>query len=70
VQSYDVSLIKKFALGENRQLGFEANFFNVFNQAILGPPVAVLSDARFGRVTGTLGGSNPRQIQLGLKFAF
>jgi hypothetical protein len=70
VKSYDVSLIKKFALGESRQLGFEANFFNVFNQAILGPPVAVLSDARFGRVTGTLGGSNPRQIQLGLKLAF
>jgi hypothetical protein len=33
VKSYDVSLIKKFALGESRQLGFEANFFNVFNQA-------------------------------------
>jgi len=52
------------------QLGFEANFFNIFNRAILGPPIAVLSDARFGRVTGTLPGSNPRQVQLGLKLAF
>ncbi len=70
VRYYDLSLIKKIPIREAMHLGFEANFFNVFNRAILGPPVAVLSDARFGKVTGTLGGSNPRQIQLGLKLTF
>jgi hypothetical protein len=70
VQYYDLSVIKKFPVGERIRLGFEANFFNIFNHAILGPPIAVLSDARFGRITGTLPGSNPRQIQLGLKLAF
>lgn len=70
VRFYDLSVIKRFAIRDDMQLGFEANFFNVFNRAILGPPVAVLSDARFGRVTGTLPGSNPRQVQLGLKLAF
>jgi hypothetical protein len=70
VRFYDLSIIKKFAIREGMQLGFEANFFNIFNRAILGPPIAVLSDARFGRVTGTLLGSNPRQVQLGLKLAF
>lgn len=70
VRFYDLSVIKKFPVREGMQLGFEANFFNIFNRAILGPPVAVLSDARFGRVTGTLPGSNPRQVQLGLKLAF
>lgn len=70
VQFYDLSFIKKFALREDWNLGFEANLFNVFNHAILGPPIAVLSDARFGRVTGTLPGSNPRQVQLALKLTF
>jgi hypothetical protein len=70
VRSYDISVIKKIPIREEVRLGFEANFFNIFNRAILGPPVAVLSDARFGRVTGTLPGSNPRQIQLGLKLTF
>jgi hypothetical protein len=70
VQNFDVSVIKRFALTESTNLGFEANFFNVFNHSILGPPVAVLRDARFGRITGTLPGTNPRQIQLALKVAF
>jgi hypothetical protein len=70
VRFYDLSLIKKVALREQMRLSFEANFFNVFNRAILGPPIAILSDARFGRITGTLPGSNPRQIQLGLKLTF
>jgi len=70
VRFYDLSVIKKIPVREGMQLGVEANFFNVFNRAILGPPVAVLSDARFGRVTGTLPGANPRQIQLGMKLSF
>ncbi|MBN8731280.1 MAG: carboxypeptidase regulatory-like domain-containing protein [Acidobacteria bacterium] len=70
VYFYDLSVIKKFTVREQARLSFEANFFNIFNRAIFGPPVAVLSDARFGRVTGTLAGSNPRQIQLGLKLGW
>jgi hypothetical protein len=67
---YDVSVVKKIMLREQVRLSAEANFFNVFNRAQLGAPVAILSDSRFGRITGTLPGSNPRQIQLGLKLAF
>lgn len=70
VRFYDVSVIKKIPVREGIQLGVEANFFNFFNRSIFGPPVAVLSDTRFGRVTGTLAGTNPRQIQLGLKLSF
>ena len=62
--------MKKFALGEKANLHFSANFFNIFNHAILGPPVAVQTDARFGRVTSTLPGSTPRQIQLSLRLGF
>jgi hypothetical protein len=70
IKVYDISAIKRFTLRESTRLSFEANFFNVFNTAVFGPPVAVLRDARFGRITGTLNGSNPRQIQLGLKLTF
>lgn len=70
IRYFDLSLRKQFAIRDAAKLAFEANAFNVFNQAVLGPPVAVLSDARFGRITGSLPGSNPRQIQLGLKLSF
>jgi hypothetical protein len=70
VQVYDMSVIKKFPISERSILGFEANFFNLLNHAIMGPPVAVVRDARFGRITNTLSGTNPRQIQLALKLTF
>lgn len=67
---YDFSVIKKFALTERTNLGFSANFFNLLNHPVLGPPVAVQTDARFGKVTSTLNGTTPRQIQLSLRLAF
>jgi Carboxypeptidase regulatory-like domain len=70
IQNYDVSLIKRITMQEQRTLTFEANFFNVMNHAIMGPPIAVLSDSRFGRITNTLPGYNPRQIQLAVKFVY
>jgi hypothetical protein len=70
IKTYDLSVIKRIPLTERSHLAFEANFFNIFNHAILGPLVAVLSDARFGQITSTLPGSNPRQIQLALKVLF
>lgn len=70
VQVYDLSMMKRWDVSEQARLGFEANFFNVFNTAVFGPPVAVLRDARFGRIVSTLSGANPRQIQLGLKLTY
>lgn len=70
VMYYDVSLIKKFQITEKARLNLEANIFNVFNRASFAAPVANLSSALFGRITSTLAGTNPRQIQLGAKFSF
>jgi hypothetical protein len=67
---YDLALIKRFALKEGVSLGFEANFFNIFNQANFGAPINTLTNPRFGQITSTLVGTTPRQIQFGLKLAF
>ncbi len=70
IRYFDLSLAKRFTIREGVRLSIEANAFNVFNQVALAAPVANLSSALFGRVTQTLAGSNPRQIQLGVKLAF
>jgi hypothetical protein len=70
VAYYDLSLIKQFQLTEKTQLSFEANFFNIFNRANFAAPTANLSSALFGQATNTLAGTNPRQIQFGLKLSF
>jgi Carboxypeptidase regulatory-like domain len=70
VKFYDVSLQKKFRPREGLALNIEVNAFNVFNRTNFSAPVATLSDARFGLITATAAGTNPRQLQLGMKLAF
>jgi len=60
----------RFALGERASLGFEINAFNVFNQVNFAAPVSALTSPFFGQATRTRVGSNPRQIQFGLKLSF
>jgi hypothetical protein len=70
VRFYDVSLIKKFALTKRASLGVEINAFNVFNQALFAAPTASSSSAFFGLITASTPGTNPRQLQFGLRLAF
>jgi hypothetical protein len=70
IRFYDLSLIKKFALSERVSLGVEANAFNVFNNALFAAPTASLSSSFFGLITATAAGTNPRQLQFGLRLAF
>jgi hypothetical protein len=70
VRVYDASLLKRFRLSERFTLGFEANAFNLFNRAQFAAPVRVLTNPRFGRITSTRAGTNPRQLQFGLKLSF
>jgi hypothetical protein len=48
----------------------EANAFNVTNTPALATPIAVLNSTRFGEITNTKPGFNPRQLQLGAKVTF
>jgi hypothetical protein len=67
---YDLSILKRFNVTEALRINFETNLFNVFNRAVFAAPSGNLSSALFGSVTRTLPGTNPRQIQFGLKIAF
>jgi hypothetical protein len=68
--NFDFSLAKNFRITERVRLGFESNFFNLFNRANFRPPVASLASPFFGQIQQTANNSTPRQIQFGLKLAF
>jgi|HubBroStandDraft_1064217.scaffolds.fasta_scaffold05374_2 outer membrane receptor protein involved in Fe transport len=69
LQNWDFSISKATPVwGENKQLKFEANFFNVFNHPNYSNPDTNVQDGNFGVVTSDNG--QPREIQFGLKFLF
>jgi hypothetical protein len=57
------------------QLQFRSEFFNIFNRAQYGPPLADLSSSTFGQIistvnTGPVGTGTPREIQFALRLEF
>jgi hypothetical protein len=77
----DFSLIRRFALGEAKTLEFRAEVFNLFNRVNFSIPNGNLNAASvdaltgqivdpgdFGKITST--STNPRLIQLALRFSF
>ncbi len=68
VLNFDLSLFKSFRLAEKRSLEVRAEFFNAFNNPHFSNPTTAMSSGNFGRITGTT--LTPREIQLGMKFAF
>ena len=66
--NFDFSTFKAFAIGERKSLEFRAEFFNLFNNPHFASPVTTFGVAAFGRISSTI--LTPREIQLGLRFAF
>jgi hypothetical protein len=67
-QTYDLSLMKGFAIREGMRMQFRAEFFNAFNIPNFSAPFAQASNAaRFGRIESA---ADPRILQFALKFAF
>jgi hypothetical protein len=63
--STDLAVLKDFRVTEMQRFQFRAEFFNLFNQVNFNNPVANLSSATYGRITGSQPG---RSIQFGLKY--
>lgn len=63
----DLSFNKKFRLGEERELQFRSEFFNLFNHANFDLPNRDVGSAQFGKIFRAF---QARQIQFGLRFKF
>ena len=63
----DVSLSRKFAMGETQDLEFRVEAFNLTNSLIRDNPNASFNSSRFGRITS---GQDARVMQFALKYAF
>jgi hypothetical protein len=70
IVNFDFSLSKAFKIRESMSLQFRADAFNAFNTPHFNNPGTTCCTAQssaFGVITGT---STPRQLQLGVHFAF
>ena len=63
----DVALIKRTYFGENRNIEFRAEVFNLTNTPPLGAPNVVAGAAGFGSITSA---GDPRVVQFGVKVNF
>ena len=63
----DMGLTRAFQVRERQTLEFRAEAFNVPNLVNLGNPTLVLTSSTFGQI---LSASDPRIMQLALKFVF
>jgi len=69
-KKWDITLAKKFTISERIKFGFRAEFYNAWNTTMFGSPNTSVTNASFGRVTGTLAGGGPRNIQLSGRVEF
>jgi hypothetical protein len=60
-----MSLFRRFPIHETFGVEFRAEAFNLTNSVVFSTPDSNLSDANFGRITGTR--NTPRQIQFAAK---
>lgn len=66
-RTFDVAFIKRTYFGENRNVEFRTEIFNLTNTPPLGNPNSVLGSPAFGTITSA---GDPRVIQFGLKLNF
>jgi hypothetical protein len=71
----DIGLAKRILISERAELQFRSEFFNLFNRAQYGQPLADFSAATFGQIIGTanpgpVGTGTPRQMQFALRLEF
>jgi len=69
IQNFDLALLKDFRITESKKLQFRAEAFNALNHANFSADGVIthVNDSRFGEVTAA---SEPRDIQIALKFLF
>ncbi len=66
----DASLIKRFAIDENKNLEFRMEIQNLFNTVNLGQPESFVGSGNFGKIGNTNGNAVQRNVQFAVRFAF
>jgi hypothetical protein len=71
-QTYGASVTKDFTIWHEHQINFRADADNLFNSAFLGNPQNNILDKQFGNIINQSNPirSNPRQMQLSVKYHF
>ncbi len=70
IKKWDITVVKKIPVNERVSLDFRAELYNAWNTTMFGTPNTTVTSASFGRVTGTLAGGGPREIQLAARVNF
>ena len=69
--SFDISLLRRFALPERATLTFEVESFNLFNKPNFDLPQAFTDQPTSGQISSAnQRGQNPRQLQLAARISF
>ncbi|MBI3696941.1 MAG: TonB-dependent receptor [Acidobacteria bacterium] len=68
IKKWDLTLMKAVPIRERVAMRLQAEFYNAFNTTHFGTPNTTVTNASFGRITGTLLGS--REIQLAARITF
>jgi hypothetical protein len=69
--SFDISLLRRFALPERATLTFEVESFNLFNKPNFDLPQAFTDQPTSGQISSAdQRGQNPRQLQLAARLSF
>ena len=68
IVSFDVTLAKQFRFSESQGLELRVEFFNLPNHVNFGLPQERMNRGNFNRITNQ--STNPRQIQLALRYSF
>jgi hypothetical protein len=68
IHKWDFTVSKSFQMSDGVALKIRAELYNAFNRTHFGTPNTVVTNANFGRITGTFLG--PREIQLAARIVF
>jgi hypothetical protein len=66
----DASIFKNISIGNEANLQFRAEIFNLTNTANFASPAAILGAANFGRLTQMTAGYTPRELQFAVRLQF
>jgi hypothetical protein len=66
--NWDISLFKDVSIKERFRVQFRAEALNIFNTPLFAPPITTFGTKTFGEVTYQA--NIPRELQLGLRFAW